>query len=635
MGGICGIIHTHRDHPVDQDLLHSISDTMVHRGPGGKRSYLGPGIGLEMRWLPINAPLCEPPLTNGKDSPIWVVLDGELYNRVELKAELEIKGHTFQSGSDAELITHLYQDRGERFPEFLVGEFAIGLWDSSQRRLILVRDHIGVRPLYIASLKDALIFASELRALLKHPDIAREIDWLAFSEFLTFQHTLAPRTILANIQKLPAGHIAIYRENKLTTSAYWDLQFPEEASKDLNEKRHVQQFREAFKTAIKRRLGSGTPAGAFLSGGMDSSSIVAMMSRLNTQELHTYSGGYRDSHDQGELSRAKIVADHFQTHHHELAFSHQDYLEVLPRFIAYMDDPVADAASPIRMLLAGVAKEEVPFILGGEGGDDVTGGYGLDQIQKRADRLRRFQRLSKWLRCTLPALMSPFLPSKLRAWLNRGNRDISTINAEEHFAMMWEFEAEEKRCFFPVLREIDKTCHCHERTREIYAHSHTDDPLSQALYFLTKTWVPENLMMSADKMLMSHGVEFRAPFLDRDLVEVSAQIPSRYKIPHRANNTYVTKNILRQAMQDMLPDATLRFPKSPFYVPTTEWFQSALNHYCQDVLLSDTARSADYYDVKQVQNLLTRHLQNPTQKSSLQIKLLLFFEMWRQLILVA
>ena len=633
MGGICGIVHKQASQAIDQDLLHAISEAMVHRGPGNSKHYLGTGIGLEMRWLAINTPPHKHPLMDGAGNPIWVVFDGELYNRAELKQALENKGVTFQSKSDTDLITHLYQEHGERFPDLLNGEFAIGLWDAGERKLILVRDHLGVKPLYLAHLKDTLVFASELKALMQHPDVNREINWVAFSEFLTFQHTLAPHTILSSVQKLPAGHRAVYQEGKLTMHTYWDLHFPEETAKDQDEKAHIQQFQNAFATAVQRRLVAGPPAGAFLSGGMDSSAIVAMIAHLGAQEIYTYAGGHKSSDNQGELSRAKIVAEHFKTHHHELPFSHQDYIEILPRFIRYMDDPVADAASPIRMLLAGAAKEDVPFILGGEGGDDVTGGYGLNHIQKRCERLRRFQQLPHWLRCTLPALMSPFLPQKLRAWLQRGNRDIATINAEEHFTMMWEFEAEEKRRFFPALREVDNNCHCHAVTREIYARSGTTDPLSQALYFFTKTWVPENLMMSADKMLMSHSIEFRAPFLDRTLVEVCAQIPSHYKIAREANGSYTTKNILRQAIQDLLPQATMQLPKSPFYIPTIAWFQSALSYYCQDVLLSDSARASGYYDIRQVENLLERHRQAPTQRSSLQIKILLFFEMWRQLVL--
>jgi asparagine synthase (glutamine-hydrolysing) len=604
---------------------------MVHRGPDGEGYHLEPGVGLAMRRLAIKYPSDVRQSIRNEGGTIWVVFDGELHNHVELRKHLTAKGHTLPIPSDAEILTHLYEEEGDRFPEFLNGVFAIALWDGANRRLLLVRDRLGVKPLYMAHMDGTLIFASELRAVIQYPEVSREIDLMGFSEYLTFAHTIPPRTILAGVQKLPAGHMVIYEHGQLTMHQYWDLLFPEEASKNLDEKLHVERFREALATAVQRPLMKGMPVGNFLSGGMDTSSIVAMMSHLGVPEIRTYSGGYQKGDSRSELSRARMVAEHFNTHHVELAFSAQDYVEAFPRFISYMDDPVADEASLIRMLLARRACENVAVLLGGEGGDDVTGGYTWGDLRKRFDRLRQFQRLPRWLRCSLPALMSPFLPRNLREWLARGNRDISTITAEEHYSMVWAFEAEEKRRYCPILYEVDD--HCHELTRELYARSGTADPLSQVMYFYTKTWVAEDLLMSAEKMTMSHSVEFRAPFLDHELVELSARIPSRYKIRREPDGSYTTKNILRQAMHGILPDKVMNLPKSPFQVPTGEWFQSTLAGYCRDGLLSDSARSSGYYDTQQVEMLLENHCDSPTPKSMLQIRNLLFFEMWRQLVL--
>jgi asparagine synthase (glutamine-hydrolysing) len=352
---------------------------------------------------------------------------------------------------------------------------------------------------------------------------------------------------------------------------------------------------------------------------------------LGVEDIHTYSAGYQTGDSDGELSRARIVAQHFGTHHFELTFTAQDFIAALPRCVRYMDDPVADAASIIRMLLVERAREDVAVLLGGEGGDDVTGGYGFGDLQKRFDRMRKFQRLPRWLRCSVPAFLSPVLPRNVCDWLARGNRDISSVNAEEHFSMVWAFEAEEKRRYCPILCEVEE--HCHALVREVYARSDTDDPLSQAQYFFTKIWVAENLMMSTDKMAMSYGVEYRPPFLDHELVELCARIPSHYRVRREADGTYTTKNILKQAMRGILPDKVMQLPKSPFRVPTTEWFRGILAAYCQDVLLSDTARSSGFYDTEQVEMLLERHRRSATQRSMLQIRNLLFFEMWRQLVL--
>jgi asparagine synthase (glutamine-hydrolysing) len=633
--GICGIIHLQPERPVDRDLLQSINDTMIHRGADDAWYHLESGMGLAMRLLAINHPSGERRSMSNEDGSIWVALDGEIYNYTELRRYLAAKGHAFQSASASELLTHLYEEEGGGFPESLKGVFAIALWDKVNRRLLLIRDRLGVKPLYMAYVGGTLVFTSELGAVMQHPEVSREIDLMGFSEFLTFGHSIPPRTILAPIQKLPAGHMATYEHGMLTMHQYWDLLFPEEASKDLNEELHVERFREAFARATKRCLMRGVPVGVSLSGGMDTSSIVAMMSHLGVPTVHTYAGGYQgfDSRDpSGELGRARTVAEYFNTHHNEMVFSSQDYVDSLPRCIKYMDDPVADEASPVRMLIAGQARRDVAVILGGEGGDDVAGGYGWDSFQKRFDRIRRFQRLPQWLRQSAPHLVGPFLPRKLREWLARGNRDISTINAEEHYSMVWAFGAEEKRRYCPILHDVQD--HCHDLLREMYARSGTADPLCQATYVFVKTWVSESMLMSTDKMNMSYGVEYRAPFLDHELVELSARIPSRYKVRREENGTYTTKSILRRAMRGILPGEVIDAPKFPFLnITSDDWLHSVMIGNLGGVLLSDNARSSGYYDIKNVESLLERYRHLPTLESMLQIRHLLFFEMWRQLVL--
>lgn len=631
MCGISGIIHYQADRPVARDLLALINDTMVHRGPDGEGYHLEPGAGLAMRCLAINNPSGEQLSMSNEDDSRWAVLDGEIHNYSELREQLLAKGHTFRTSLYTELLTHLYEEHGDRFPELLKGAFAIAIWDSTNRRLLLVRDRLGEKPLYLAHIEGTLVFASELRAILQYPEVSRKIDPYGFSEYLTFQHTIAPRTVLDAVQKLPAGYMAVYEQGQLTMLEYWDLEFPPESSKNPDEKVHVERFREAFAAAVKRRVVGKRPMGAFLSGGMDSSSIVAMLSHLGVQEIHTYSSGYREGKSIGELNRSRIVAKYFKTHHHELAFTFQDWSEALPRFILYMDEPVADAASVIRMILAGRAHDNVEVVLGGEAGDDVTGGYRFDGLVKRFDRIRRFQRLPRWLRQSTPALMGSLLPGKLRDWLRRGNRDISTINAEDHYVMTWVCDTEEKRRYCPPLRDVDE--HCCDLVQELYRRSGTTDPLSQAQYVFTKTWAGENMTMSANKMAMSHGLEIKLPFLDHELVELCAKIPSQYKVHREADGTYTTKYTFKKAMIGILPDEVIKWPKSAFSVPIWEWFQGPIAAYTREVLLSDSARSTGYYDTPQVKLLLESHYASPTQRTTLLIRNLLFFEMWRQMVL--
>jgi asparagine synthase (glutamine-hydrolysing) len=607
---------------------------MIHRGPHGEWHHLEPGAGLALRSLCKSNPFNRETGKSENES-IIAILDGVIYNQAELQANLQAKGHTFRTSSDAEVIAHLYEQERDKFPEFLNGIFSIAVWDRSHRRLLLVRDRLGVKPLYFAKLNGTLIFASELKAVIRHPEINREIDLMGFSEYLTFGHAIPQRTVLSGVKKLQPGHMIVYEHAKISMRQYWDLRFPDKSRDTLDEKEHVERFREAFLTSVKRTLTGGAPVGALLSGGMDTSSIVAMMSHLGVQEIHTYCAGYKESDVYDirckHIGRANLVATHFHTCHHELAVSSQDYLEALPRFILYMDDPVADAASLLRMLLAGLARENVSVLLGGEAGDDVMGGYHFGDSIARFDRLRRFQSLPRWLRCSLPALLSPFLPERTRAWLARGNRNIAALNADEHASMVWSFEAEEKRRYCPVLREVHD--HCHNLAREVYARSNTEDPLSQLTYFFLKIWAAESMMMSADKMLASQSIEYRPPFLDHELVELSAGTPSHFKIRRERNGTYTIKNILKQTMRGILPDEVIKDSKKPFHVPTVEWFGGAMAGYCRDVLLSHSARSSGYYDSKQVQMLLESHQRSSTVITMQQIRNLLFFEMWRQLVL--
>lgn len=628
MCGICGLVYPRADRPVELDILRTVNNTMVHRGPDDEGYHLEPGVGLAMRRLAIvDLAGGRQPMTN-EDGSIWVVFNGEIYNHQEIRKDLIARGHKLQTSCDTEVLAHLYEEKGDTFSDYLNGMFAIALWDTTNRRLLLVRDRLGIKPLYLAQTDDMLIFASELRAIIQHPKVSREVDVMAFSEYLTFQHTIPPRTILSGVQRLPAGHMAVYEKGSLTVREYWDIRFPEEHGTDLGEEVYVERFRELFATSVKRRLMSDVPLGVFLSGGIDSSSIVAMMSQLGVREKRTYALGYPEGDLYGELSHASLVAKHFRTNHEELIISSQDYRDAIPNFALYIDDPVSDDVGLLFMLLAKRARKDVTVILCGQGADETLGGYGLDWVQHRFDRIRQFQRMPRWLRYSVPAFMAPLLPKNLRSLLARGNRNISEINSEENRTLAWQFEAEEKRLYSPILRDVEE--HCQDVVRETYTRSRTRDPLHQILYVYIKIALAENLLMHGDKMAMAHSVELRVPFLDHELVELVAKTPSRYIVKREADGGYTTKNLLKRAMCGILPEVILSRPKTAFPIPLKEWFQTALADYCKDVLLSNGAKTSGFYDTKQVKKLLYSHINSPTTKSTSHIKNLLFFEMWRQ-----
>ncbi len=628
MCGICGIVHARTEEPVQPDVLRQMNDKMFHRGPDGSGEYLEGNVGLAMRRLAIvDLKTGQQPMYN-EDRSVVVVYNGEIYNHQEIRKNLAARGHVLKTTCDTEVIAHLYEDEGDRFPLSLNGMFGIALWDTKRRRLVLVRDRLGIKPLYVAQFGDKLAFASELRALIFHPQIDREIDLMGLSEYLTFQHTMPPRTMLKHVQKLPPGTIAVFENGTLTMSQYWDMHFRNGDSEDLGEAVYVERFRELFCKSVERQLMSDVPLGVFLSGGIDSSAIVAMMSRLGVKNEHTYSLGYPQGDVYGELSHAKLVANAFETDHDELIISSRDYADALPRFVEHMDEPVSDSVSLLFMLLAKRAREDVKVILSGQGADETLGGYRLEHFQSRFDRIRRFQRIPRFLRYTLPALMNPALPTHLREWLARGNADLTDIVAKDAHTLAWQGEADVKRRMCPILADVEE--HCADVVRDMYRRSRAKDPLHQILYVYTKIALAENLLMHGDRMTMAYSVEMRVPYLDHELIDLITEVPSKHLIHREADGTYLTKNLLKKAMEGFVPRPILDRAKVAFPIPLEDWFQNALAEHNREVLLSDAARTSGFYDMAEMQQLLDRHVAAPNRDSTLQIKNLLFFEMWRQ-----
>lgn len=627
MCGICGILHPRGTRPVDGDVLRAMNDVMEHRGPDDSGVFMGSGVGLAMRRLSIidlvggGQPMSTP------DGLVQVVYNGEIYNYREVRADLESRGYRFRTSCDTEVIPFLYREYGDRFPERLNGMFGIAVWDVTARRLLLVRDRLGIKPVYYADLGETFLFGSELKALLRHPDLPRDIDPGAFSEYLTFQHAMAPRTILSAVRKLPAGHMLKVDAAGVGLEQWWDLRFPE-PDESASEATHVESFRDVFHRSVERRLVSDVPLGVFLSGGLDSSAVVGAMAHLEVPNIRTYSVGYRGGDIYGELGHARAVAEALGAEHHELLIGYDDYVRELERFLWHMDEPVADEASIPLMLLSARARQDVKVMLSGEGADEVLAGYGLEGMQARFDRLRRFQRIPSLLREGLPRALGPLIPPRLQSALGRANRDLATINAEERHTMVWAFDAETKERICPWL--ADSADPCPPILADIYRRSGTRDPLHQVLYVYSKIWLAENVLMKADKMTMAHSIELRVPFLDHELVEQVARIPSRYKVRREASGQYSVKSILKRAMRGAIPDAVIDRPKLGFPVPLDKWFQESLSGYCRDVLLSSDARNAGYYDLGEVERLLTAHGRRSTFHTTFQIKNLLFFEVWRQ-----
>ena len=611
MCGICGLVQMMPPRPIDSPLLRRMQDTMTHRGPDDEGFYLGDGVGFGHRRLSIidlsggHQPMSSP------DGALWVTYNGELYNFRELRAQLESRGHVFRTKSDTEVIIQSYEEFGEACVERFRGMFTFGLWDTRRRKLLLVRDRLGVKPLYYTMTPDTFLFASEIKALLQWPGVRREVDPVALASYLRLRYVPGPRTMFRDILKLQPGHLLTVQDGKIAVREYWDvpLNVPEEANDDPAE------LRERLAESIRLRLVSDVPLGVFLSGGIDSSAVVGLMAPMVDDPIQTFSVGYPDGGPGSEMTEfrfARMVAERYRTDHHELALDPTQFWNALPRLVWHFDEPVADPAAVPLYFLSRRAREQVTVVLSGEGADETLAGYAIYERMLRLERLRRVPGAPA--AATLAARAGGRRLQRYAKWLGQPlherYRGVSTLFSRE----------ESGRLLRSSLREaVDEDPHrvCFERTRHL-------DPLSQMLYADLKIWLPDDLLVKADKMTMATSVELRVPFLDHRLVEWTWRLPGRAKLA-----AGVGKRLLRRAMADVLPAPILARNKLGFPVPLQSWFRKGSSRSVRELLLHDRG-ALEYLDRHEVRALIVQHEGGKADVSG-EIYALVVFALWHRL----
>lgn len=573
MCGICGFVGFR-----DEELIKGMAQVMSHRGPDQEGFYSDRDISLGHKRLSIVdlSERARQPLPN-EDKSIQLICNGEIYNHLELRKSLERKGHKFYSNSDSEVIIHAYEEYGEDSVKQLRGMFAFALWDSKEKKLILARDRIGIKPLYYIEDGERFLFASEIKSILEDRRIKREIDYHAYYSYLAFQATLETDTMFKNIKKLAPGHILIYQNEKITLKKYWDLpsQIPD-VRYQMSEKNCAARVYEILKKSVEMRLMSDVPLGVLLSGGLDSSSIVGLMSQMMERPVKTFSVGFGQSDD--ELGYAKLVADHFTTDHQELIVKPKDLVEVLEKIVWHMDEPLADGGTIATYLVAEQVKGHVKVILVGEGGDELFGGY-------------------SWHNLATPFFK--FIPEAMRLriyfYLTTFYRRKKTQNKDMY------------REFKDMFQKTNKN----------------QDLLLRMTSFEIANLLPNSILMKVDKMTMAHSLEARVPFLDHELVEYSTVIPSRYKI-----RKFTGKYILRQAMRGLLPDEIVKRPKHGFLVPLGGWLKNELKEYAQELLLSPQSHARKFFSEKKMKSLFIKRSRLKDIENTTLLWRLLIFEIW-------
>ncbi len=622
---MCGIVGkvTSEGQVVDRLVLERMCTALAHRGPDARGIHLDAGAGLGIQRLRvIDLETGDQPVFN-EDGSVAVVLNGEIYNFRELRATLVRAGHRFRTNGDTEVIAHLYEEHGLACIPLLQGMFGLAIWDASRRSLILARDRLGKKPLFYAERPGALSFASELQSLLQDPEIPTDLDHQALDQYFAFRYVPGPRSAYRAVRKLPPATTLVYARGRATVERYWHLDFSRSHRAPLPDAHEA--IRESLLESVRRRLVADVPLGTFLSGGIDSSAVVAAMAQVTQGPVKTFSIGFeRERYD--ELRHARVVAERFGTDHHEFVVR-PDAMAMIPKIVRHHGEPFADSSAIPSFHLAELARRHVTVALNGDGGDEGFGGY---PRYRRMLALQRLDRVPHTVR-RAAAIATAALPD---------NGDLySPLNRARRFAQAWGLEPQSRyvaymssmgggldrgALYTPAYRELVGTATADDVITEPWRRSSASDLVNVMLDVDTATYLPGDLLAKMDIATMAFGLEARSPLLDADFLALAATFPGDFKATARH-----TKVALRAALRPWLPGEILDRPKQGFEVPVAEWLRGDLRQYLTDVLFDPAATARGYFESGYVRTLVDRHLSGADDHAKA-LWTLLMFELWHQ-----
>ncbi|MGH7799093.1 MAG: asparagine synthase (glutamine-hydrolyzing) [Thermodesulfobacteriota bacterium] len=623
MCGICGVVYSHPERPVDRNMLRHMTDILSHRGPDRDGYFIAPGVGFGVRRLSIiDLETGDQPISN-EDETVTVVCNGEIYNFQELRQELLAAGHRFKTHSDVEVIVHLYEDYGVECVNHLRGMFGFALWDARHRRLMLARDRLGIKPLLYSLGTDGLFFGSELKSILMGGGIERQVDVHALKDLFTVGFVLAPKTLFSRIRQLLPGHYLLYQDGNLSLHKYWDLRFPVPGGD--TPQRSAQEWSESLRAkleeSVRIHLRSDVPVGAWLSAGVDSSSVVSLMSRLTHRPVQTFTLAFENPR-YDEVSRQKILKD-FTGYNlsNQQAVCTTDDFKLLPKTVWHSEDPFSLGVGIPRMLLSQLASKNVKVVLTGEGSDEVFGGYSWFRAYKLIQPLTK-----------LPFGLRRFIaqvPAIKKRW-PRGSR-ILGATTEMNLARY-------KQIIDSGNSEFDYRIFSEDLKQRLINHEVTEDdlslpqdfdkyhPFAQLQYFKMKVRLSDFIIRNLDATPMAYSLEVRVPFLDHELVEFCSEIPPTLKM-----RGIEEKYILRRAMRDILPSEIRQRRKPGLSAPYGQWFRD-LPEFAVELLSEDQLRDNGYFNPKFVARMLELH-QNDKANYARQLMGVLGIHLWDDLFL--
>lgn len=576
-------------------------DFMRHRGPDGHGVWADGPVGFGHLRLSIIdlSPAGAQPMAS-VDGRLMLTFNGEIYNFQELRRELEARGHAFRSHTDSEVILAAYREYGDACLQRFVGMFAFALWDGSRRRVLIARDRVGKKPLFYRVDRDGLSFVSEVRAFFGEPSFEPTVDPQAISDYLGLQYVPAPQSAFAGVHKLPPGHCLIVEDDQYRVERYWALRYQPKLR--LSEDDAVDAVQEALDRAVKDRLVSDVPLGAFLSGGIDSGTVVALMAQHSSQPVRTFSIGFPEER-YNELPAARIVAERYGTQHEEFVVE-PDAISILPRLVWHYGEPYADSSALPTYYLAQMTRRHVTVALNGDGGDESFGGYTRYAANLAATRLVGvLPRAARQLPALITGPLARAFPAPIVRSAARFCERLGDTPEQRYVAWMLHYDLQRKRelCSDAFLETVEPDVV--PRLERLFAASSGPDLVDRMLDVDVHTYLQDDLLVKVDVATMAHSLEARSPLLDHRLMELAAQLPSAYKI----KNGRVKKHILRRVAARLLPSEILERPKMGFGVPLDRWFQTSLQSFARDMLLDGRAARRGLYRPGAVERMLDEH----------------------------
>jgi asparagine synthase (glutamine-hydrolysing) len=596
MCGIAGKFNFDSTNPIDRERLTAMTTVIAHRGPDSDGFYVGEGIGLGHRRLSIiDLSTGDQPLAN-EDRTVWVVFNGEIYNFAEIRSDLETFGHRFRTHSDTEVIVHAYEQWGDRAVDRFRGMFAFALWDEPNRRLLLVRDRLGVKPLYYSATPSGVTFASEIKSLLEDPDVPRDWSADALDAYLALTYVPCPQTMYRAVSKLPAAHLLVAEHGRVSIRPYWDLQFTGDGD-PAREEEYLEQLDALVTESVRLRLVSDVPLGAFLSGGIDSSAVVAAMADTCAGRVVTTSVGF-DEDAFNELEYARTVARHLDVEQHEHVV-HADIVDLLPKLAWHLDEPFADSSAVPTYYVSQAARERVTVALSGDGGDELWAGYARHRVEQWELTARR------WLGPIgmLGGHVGGLLPLGVKGARSLRHLALSPADACARKHAYGQFESGARSALYSVdfaqsVREADPFA----GFRRAYAACTSRDPLDRALYVDVKTYLVDDIMTKVDRMSMAVSLESREPLLDHKLLEFAATVPTALKVKNGQG-----KYLLRRLLERRIPKSIVDRPKHGFEAPIGEWLRGPLAPMVDALLLDGRLRDRGVFDDRAVARVWREH----------------------------